>query len=71
MSELLKRAQPMRKAKYLCMEGADKLVCHPNAYHEIRAHRVTTAEWILRNLGQAQLGFGSQSWYDVGPQDEW
>ena len=27
MSELLKKAQPMRRAKYLCMEGADKLVC--------------------------------------------
>ena len=26
MSEILKRARPKRKAKYVCMEGADKLV---------------------------------------------
>jgi len=30
MAELIKRARPMKKAKYVCMEGADKLVskCH-------------------------------------------
>ena len=26
MSDLIKRARPRRKAKYVCMEGADKLV---------------------------------------------
>lgn len=26
MADVIKRARPMRKAKYLCMEGADKLV---------------------------------------------
>lgn len=26
MSELLKKARPKRKAKYVCMEGADQLV---------------------------------------------
>ncbi|KAK5944309.1 hypothetical protein PMZ80_003590 [Knufia obscura] len=30
MSEVIRRAQPKRKAKYLCMEGADKL---PNGYY--------------------------------------
>ena len=25
-SELLKKARPLRKARYVCMEGADKLV---------------------------------------------
>ena len=28
MSELIRRAQPTRKARYVCMEGADKLVRH-------------------------------------------
>lgn len=27
MSDVIKRARPTRKAKYVCMEGADKLVC--------------------------------------------
>lgn len=27
MSEVIKRAKPLRKARYVCMEGADKLVC--------------------------------------------
>jgi nitrate reductase (NAD(P)H) len=27
MSEVLKRAKPTRRARYVCMEGADKLVC--------------------------------------------
>ena len=26
MAELLERAKPQRKARYICMEGADKLV---------------------------------------------
>jgi nitrate reductase (NAD(P)H) len=26
MAEVIRRAKPMRKAKYVCMEGADKLV---------------------------------------------
>merc|ERR1712000_536965 len=30
MSEVIKRAKPKRKAKYVCMEGADKL---PNGYY--------------------------------------
>ena len=29
MSEVLRRAKPLRKAKYVCMEGADKLVWKP------------------------------------------
>lgn len=27
MSEVLRRARPKRKARFVCMEGADKLVC--------------------------------------------
>lgn len=27
MGEVLKRAKPTRRAKYVCMEGADQLVC--------------------------------------------
>ena len=26
LSELMRRVQPLKKAKYVCMEGADKLV---------------------------------------------
>jgi nitrate reductase (NAD(P)H) len=26
MSDIIKRAKPLRQAKYVCMEGADKLV---------------------------------------------
>lgn len=29
MSEVIKRAKPMRRARYVCMEGADKLVREP------------------------------------------
>ena len=31
MSEVLKRARPTRRARYVCMEGADKLVSLSNA----------------------------------------
>lgn len=27
MADIIKSAKPLRKAKYVCMEGADKLVC--------------------------------------------
>ena len=27
LANVLKKAKPLRRAKYLCMEGADKLVC--------------------------------------------
>lgn len=27
MSEVIRKARPKRKARYVCMEGADKLVC--------------------------------------------
>jgi nitrate reductase (NAD(P)H) len=27
MSEVIKKARPSRKARYVCMEGADRLVC--------------------------------------------
>jgi nitrate reductase (NAD(P)H) len=37
MSEVLRRARPLRKAKYVCMEGADKLVCMTSAtYYKIK-----------------------------------
>lgn len=28
LSELVQKARPKRRARYVCMEGADKLVCH-------------------------------------------
>lgn len=27
MADVIKKARPTRKARYVCMEGADKLVC--------------------------------------------
>lgn len=27
MADIIRSAKPLRKAKYVCMEGADKLVC--------------------------------------------
>jgi nitrate reductase (NAD(P)H) len=33
MADILRTAKPMRRAKYLCMEGADKLVGAPNPFH--------------------------------------
>lgn len=32
MSEVIRRAKPSRKARYVCMEGADKLVRNSNVY---------------------------------------
>lgn len=29
MADLLRKAKPLRKARYVCMEGADKLVSSP------------------------------------------
>lgn len=30
MADVIRRARPSRRAKYVCMEGADKLVCSPS-----------------------------------------
>lgn len=36
MSDILRSAKPMRKAKYVCMEGADKLVRRPDHHAELQ-----------------------------------
>ena len=35
MSEVIRKAKPKRKARFVCMEGADKLVCPPNAQRHL------------------------------------
>ena len=46
MSEVIKKARPGRRARYVCMEGADQLVRHEcqSLYYTDR-----TAKWELRD----------------------
>lgn len=71
MADVIRRAKPMRGARYVCMEGADKLVRDwhgaPPMYFEL----TKAAERLLWDLCQAELGHGCRSRYDVGTQDEW
>ena len=38
MAEVINRAKPMRKGKFVCMEGADKLVGRTNISKVVYAH---------------------------------
>lgn len=69
MGEVLKKAGLKRGARYVCMEGADKLVCC--CYLEFRHELTNVAKWILRHVCQAQLGLRSQQGHDARLQDEW
>lgn len=40
MADILKRAKPLRRAKYLCMEGADKLASPFSVIHYFRIWQV-------------------------------
>jgi DMSO/TMAO reductase YedYZ molybdopterin-dependent catalytic subunit len=66
MADILRSAKPLRQAKYVCMEGADKLVRLPYQHSrmsEIIELRLTPpiAEWILWNFSEIELGHGSKS----------
>lgn len=59
MSELIKKARPKKKARYVCMEGADKLVGNLNIWvAELRLTAISAAQWSLRYFCQAELGHG-------------
>ena len=58
MWDVIKRAKPMRQAKYVCMEGADKLVRHIIVQYNDSMLTLSIAKRILRNICQAQLGHG-------------
>lgn len=68
MKDIIERAKPLRRARYVCMEGADKLVSIPigNAGSVL----IRIAQWLLRYLGQAQLGHGSKPRHHACPWHE-
>lgn len=70
MKDVIERAKPLRRARYVCMEGADKLVSRNTAYTP-QSLTACVAQWILRHVGKTQLGNESQSRNHVGTQDEW
>jgi nitrate reductase (NAD(P)H) len=35
MKDVIERAKPLRRARYVCMEGADKLVSSPNWHPDL------------------------------------
>lgn len=69
MKDVIERAKPLRKARYVCMEGADKLVSTSIVlpYWMLKF----AAQRLLRYLGQAQLGHGPQSWNHARSWHEW
>jgi DMSO/TMAO reductase YedYZ molybdopterin-dependent catalytic subunit len=70
MSEIIFRAKPLRRARYVCMEGADKLVWR-RAYSCMSAVKSSAAQRILRDFCKAELGHGPKQRYYARPQDEW
>lgn len=71
MADILRSAKPLRRAKYVCMEGADKLVSHQPITHRTSFRKlIVIAKWVLWNIGQAQLGYGLQPGDHAGSQDE-
>jgi DMSO/TMAO reductase YedYZ molybdopterin-dependent catalytic subunit len=59
MSEVIRRARPKRNARYVCMEGADKLVLLTiNILFSIMLTQ--QAKWILRDMRKVKLGYGSK-----------
>lgn len=68
MADVIKKARPLRGARYVCMEGADKLVGgSPNTQDPCS---FVIAKWLLWNLCQAQLGHGSKSGHHAFLGDE-
>jgi hypothetical protein len=68
LGDVIKRAMPGRKARYVCMEGADKLVSLLSRCNI--PILMPLAEWILWDLRKIKLGDGSESWYDAGLENE-
>jgi len=70
MKDIIERAKPLRKAKYVCMEGADKLVSRISG-DNVQCLILCVAQRILRHISETQLGHGPKPGHHVGAQDEW
>ena len=70
MADILRSAKPMRRAKYVCMEGADQLVRPSVPFHSTTKKLTIPAERLLWHIGQIKLGDGFQQRNHVGSQDE-
>lgn len=70
MADILRSAKPMRRAKYVCMEGADQLVGASIPFHSTTKKLTIPAERSLWHIGQIKLGNAFQQRYHVGSQDE-
>jgi DMSO/TMAO reductase YedYZ molybdopterin-dependent catalytic subunit len=58
LHEILKKAGLKRGARYVCMEGADKLVSR-NCRLRLTPVLIKLAQWLLWYFSQAQLGIES------------
>lgn len=74
MADLIRKARPKRKARFVCMEGADKLVCPSDTRSfgrkDLGLKLSILAQRLLWHIRQAELGHGPQQGHDVGLQDE-
>lgn len=68
MRDIIERAMPLRKAKYVCMEGADKLVSIPT--YQGRPLLKLTAQWLLWHICEVKLGDGPEPWNYACTQNE-
>ena len=71
MAEVIRRAKPTRKARFVCMEGADQLVSI-SCFTSIAAGWADDdlAQWLLWNLREAELGNGPQPRHHARLSDE-
>jgi hypothetical protein len=80
MADVIRKARPTRKARYVCMEGADKLVSYAHqavpkfdaaALYPGRQLTRSPAEWLLWHVCQAQLGTRPKSRHYARTRHEW
>lgn len=70
MADIIRRAKPLRRARYVCMEGADKLVRQLLSMFWVLVANVPLAQWLLWDVSEAELGDGPQQRYYACPQNE-
>lgn len=61
MADIIRSAKPLRRAKYVCMEGADKLVGVVYIIMTpVKALRTNNylAKWFLWYISKTELGHG-------------
>jgi DMSO/TMAO reductase YedYZ molybdopterin-dependent catalytic subunit len=61
MADVIRKARPTRKARYVCMEGADKLVSLAERtffarFIDTPTSDILPAKWLLRYFRKAELG---------------